>query len=171
MKCLRIFILLLLTGLLIFNTSSAQSIFIKIGDIKGESLDSKHRDWFEVLSFSDGLGRNASAATGAGRARSSVSFNDIVFTRMLDKSTPKLIEAIAKGIVTPTVNIEFASSNRTVYYRITLSNVIISSYSVNASESAKPLEQLSLNYEKITWEYIEPNGSKVTTSYNVDKRM
>jgi len=33
----------------------ASDIFAKIGDIKGESLDSKHKDEIEVLSFSWGL--------------------------------------------------------------------------------------------------------------------
>ena len=32
----------------------AADIFAKIGDIKGESLDSKHKDEIEVLSFSWG---------------------------------------------------------------------------------------------------------------------
>ena len=33
----------------------ASDIFAKIGDIKGESLDSKHKDEIEVLSFSWGV--------------------------------------------------------------------------------------------------------------------
>ena len=38
----------------------AADIFAKIGDIKGESLDSKHKDEIEVLSFSWGLTNGAS---------------------------------------------------------------------------------------------------------------
>ena len=33
----------------------ASQIFAKIGDIKGESLDAKHKDEIEVLSFSWGV--------------------------------------------------------------------------------------------------------------------
>ena len=33
----------------------ASDIFAKIGDIKGESLDAKHKDEIEVLSFSWGV--------------------------------------------------------------------------------------------------------------------
>ncbi len=171
MKRLQVFIPLLLTGIFFFSTSSAQSIYIKIGDIKGESQDAKHKDWIDVLSFSDGLARPSGGATGSGRMRSSVSMGEIAITKMLDKTTPKLIEAITKGAVIPIVNLEFTSSNRNVYYTIKLSNVLISSYSSSASESSKLMEQFALNYEKITWEYTEPNGAKVTTSYNVDKGM
>ena len=35
----------------------ASDIFAKIGDIKGESLDDKHKDEIEVLSFSWGVER------------------------------------------------------------------------------------------------------------------
>ena len=49
----------------------AADIFAKIGDIKGESLDDKHKDEIEVLSWSWGVtnaGRSAQEAE-AGRAR------------------------------------------------------------------------------------------------------
>ncbi len=49
----------------------ATEIFAKIGDIKGESLDSKHKDEIEVLSFSWGVANAGSTgpggAAGAGK--------------------------------------------------------------------------------------------------------
>jgi type VI secretion system secreted protein Hcp len=51
----------------------AADTFAKLGDIKGESLDDKHKDEIEVLSFSWGVTNTGSAGTGggggAGRAR------------------------------------------------------------------------------------------------------
>ena len=46
----------------------ATDIFAKIGDIKGESLDAKHKDEIEVLSFSWGVANSGSAGSGADRA-------------------------------------------------------------------------------------------------------
>src|SRR5690242_17973182 len=43
----------------------AADIFAKIGDIKGESADDKHKGEIEVLSFSWGV-NNAQSITGAG---------------------------------------------------------------------------------------------------------
>ena len=43
----------------------ASDIFAKLGDIKGESLDDKHKDEIEVLSWSWGVS-NAGAAEGGG---------------------------------------------------------------------------------------------------------
>ena len=45
----------------------ASDIFAKIGDIKGESLDSKHKDEIEVLSFSWGVTNTGSPAAGGKR--------------------------------------------------------------------------------------------------------
>ena len=41
-------------------------IFAKLGDIKGESLDAKHKDEIEVLSFSWGVTNTAAPGAAAG---------------------------------------------------------------------------------------------------------
>ena len=50
----------------------ASDIFAKIGDIKGESADSKHKGEIDILSFSWGVtnsGTSAAAVVAAGPAR------------------------------------------------------------------------------------------------------
>ena len=64
----------------------AADIFAKIGDIKGESLDSKHKDEVEVLSLVLGRDevrhRSAGAAeAGAARRLSTISTSPITSTR------------------------------------------------------------------------------------------
>ena len=63
----------------------ATDIFAKIGDIKGESLDAKHKDEVEVLSWSWGVSQSGtlSPGGGAGRARraSTISTSRIASTR------------------------------------------------------------------------------------------
>ena len=44
----------------------ASDIFAKIGDIKGESLDDKHKDEIEVLSWSWGVANAGPRSTGGG---------------------------------------------------------------------------------------------------------
>jgi type VI protein secretion system component Hcp len=48
------------------SIAMAADIFAKIGDIKGESLDSRHRDEIEVLSWSWGVSQSGSIAHGGG---------------------------------------------------------------------------------------------------------
>ena len=45
----------------------ASDIFAKIGDIKGESLDNKHKDEVEVLSWSWGVSQSGSDHPGRRR--------------------------------------------------------------------------------------------------------
>jgi type VI secretion system secreted protein Hcp len=44
----------------------AVDMFIKIGDLKGESQDQKHKDEIDLLSWSWGISNNGSAHTGGG---------------------------------------------------------------------------------------------------------
>jgi type VI secretion system secreted protein Hcp len=41
-------------------------IFAKLGDVKGESIDDKHKDEIEVLSFSWGVTTSGSVISGGG---------------------------------------------------------------------------------------------------------
>ncbi len=47
----------------------ATDIFAKIGDIKGESVDDKHKNEIEVLSFSWGVANSGSTGSGGGSGR------------------------------------------------------------------------------------------------------
>ena len=74
---------ILLSGLLILvcvGLSFAQSGFLKIGDIKGESTSRGHKDWIVIESVSQGL-EQQHMATGATRRRGSIVLKDLVFTK------------------------------------------------------------------------------------------
>ena len=67
----------------------ASDIFAKIGDIKGESLDSKHKDEIEVLSFSWGVTNTGAKAAGGGGGEGKATFQDISFVHHIDKASPR----------------------------------------------------------------------------------
>ena len=69
----------------------AASIFAKIGDIKGESLDSKHKDEVEVLSWSWGVTNSGAIRAGSGGGTGKATFNDFNFTHHVDKASPVLM--------------------------------------------------------------------------------
>ena len=75
----------------------ASDIFAKIGDIKGESLDAKHKDEIEILSFSWGVINSGSAATGSGAGSGKATFQDLVVVHNIDKASPDLMRACATG--------------------------------------------------------------------------
>ena len=71
----------------------AADIFAKIGDIKGESNDAKHKDEIEVLSWSWGVSQSGTMAHGGGGGAGKASFQDFNFMHNIDKASPVLLQA------------------------------------------------------------------------------
>ena len=92
----------------------AADIFAKIGDIKGESLDSKHKDEVEVLSWSWGVMNAGTIRAGSGAGKGKAAFSDFNFTHRIDKASPVLLKACATGqhIKEATVTVRKAGSRR-----------------------------------------------------------
>ncbi|MDH3610838.1 MAG: type VI secretion system tube protein Hcp [Nitrosopumilus sp.] len=135
--------LLIGSGFLISDAYGAG--YIKFDGIDGESEDKDHKDWINLLSFSDGSKiREDSAST-----RYQYNVSDLIVVKELDKSSPKLAESIAMGKVFPKVEIHLDSEKET-YYVYELTNVMITSYTISGTNKDIPTEEFSLNYEKIT---------------------
>ena len=79
----------------------------------------------------------------------------------VDKSTPKLAEAICLGNHFPEVQIHLCTSSegdkRIPYFMWELKKARVTSYSISgaADGGAVPTEEISLNYEEIKWTYDE----------------
>jgi type VI secretion system secreted protein Hcp len=69
--------------------------FLKIGDIKGESADAKHKDEIEVLSISWGVSNASSMSHGGGTGKAS--FEELSFVHYVDRASPVLWQACANG--------------------------------------------------------------------------
>src|SRR4249919_3313099 len=55
----------------------ASTIFARIGDIKGESQDIKHKDEIDVLSWSWGVTQSGSMGHGGGGGEGKATFHDL----------------------------------------------------------------------------------------------
>ena len=148
--------------------SFAQSGFLKIGDINGESTERAHKDWITIESFSLGIAPKQ-AATGSTRRRGAVVFEDLIIIKKLDKSTPKLMELCAKGQVVPELVLDMLSIDGSLYYKVTLNKVKINSISTSTAcdSDCKLLDEVAFSYSKITWEYWDSKGKKTGATYNV----
>ena len=159
----------LLSGLLIVvcvGLSFAQSGFLKIGDIKGESTDRRHKDWIVIESVSKGL-EQQQMATGTTRRRGSIVLKDLIFTKKLDKATPKLMELCAKGQVVPELVLDIVTNGK-VYYKVTLGNARISSITTSSicDPECELMDDVSISYSQITWEYWDSAGKKIVATYD-----
>ena len=142
----------------------AADIFAKIGDIKGESLDSKHKDEVEVLSWSWGVSQSASVGGGGGQGQGKASFKDLNFTHSVDKSSPVLMTACATGnhIKEATITVRKAGKGQQEYLIIKMSDVIITGVSPSgAGDGGSTAESVSLQFAKVALEYkpLKADGS------------
>jgi len=138
--------------------------FIKFDGIDGESRNAAHKGWCDLQSFSQSISSPLETASGSTRRRGAAVFADIVCVKELDKASPKLAEAIAKGMVIPKVEIHltanFTDSGQATYLTYELKNVMISSYSVSGSAQVGviPMDSISLNFEEIRVVYTESDS-------------
>jgi type VI secretion system secreted protein Hcp len=159
-------LLTLLAASLLAGTVSGAA-YIKFDGVDGESQATGHKDWIIIQSLTAGLRRPA--ADGAGMTN--VPLADIVVVKSLDKSSPKLAEAVATGHVFPSVTFHLTRNlgpdQEATYYTYELKNVLVTSYQVGGgggSSEARPMESFSLNFEEIKVTYVpsfDVNGRPV----------
>jgi len=153
----------------------AVDMFLKIDGIKGESTArGGHEDWIEIESFGWGESR-PSGGTGQGRRRSSASFSDVSVVKKVDAASPNLYLACASGKHYPTAVLEVRKAgSRESYFTIRMEDVLVSSVGVSHSaDQAEPIEEVSLTYGKIHWEYTPQDetgpGGKVEASWDLQE--
>ena len=132
----------------------ASDIFAKIGDIKGESVDSKHKDEIEVLSFSWGVTNSAKIKTGGGGA-GKATFTDLSFLHNIDKASPNLLKACATGahLKEATITHRKAGKGQQEYLIIKMNDVIITGVALADSSGVAGSETVSMAFAKVDLEY------------------
>lgn len=135
----------------------AVDIFIKIGDIKGESQDKTHKDEIEVLNWSWGMSQSGNMHTGTGGGAGKVSIQDLSLTKFVDKASPNLMMHCSSGKHVPKVTLtvrKAGGDSQVEYMIINLEEVLISSLSTGGSGSDDRLiENITLNFAKVTVDY------------------
>src|SRR5947208_7625490 len=77
----------------------AVDMFIKIGDIDGETHDKTYgpKKFIDVLAWSWGLSQSGSSHMGGGAGAGKVNVQDLSFTKYVDASTHALVLACCTG--------------------------------------------------------------------------
>jgi type VI secretion system secreted protein Hcp len=139
----------------------ASDIFAKIGDIKGETTDDKHKDEIDVLSYSWGVTQSGTMAFGGGGGAGKAQFSDFSFTTYTSKASPSLFLACASGqhIKEATITVRKAGGQQQDYLILKMTDVLVSSYNTSGSSGAdRPTESLSMAYGKIEFTYKPQNA-------------
>ncbi len=135
--------------------AAAVDYFLKIEGIDGESKAQGHQNWLEVTSIAWGRGAPQSIAeggmagrSGAGEARSASGPGQMTITKTVDKASPKLMQAMASGRHIASAQLDLAKPGAPAM-RYNFQNVIISSFKQTAGQGGRPVEQFTINFEKV----------------------
>jgi type VI secretion system secreted protein Hcp len=131
----------------------AVDVFLKIGDIKGESKDSKHEGEIDVLSWSWGVAQTGNVM-GGGHGAGKANFSDLSFMHALDKASPVLMKACAMGdhFVDATLVSRKAGKGQQDYLIVKMKEVFVTSVQPSGS-SEHPMESVSLSFGHVDLEY------------------
>lgn len=136
----------------------AVEIFAKLGDIKGESVDAKHADEIEVLSFSWGIASGGSTGAAAGKA----AFKDLTFVHAIDRASPALWRACATGmrLKEGTITHRRTGHAQPEFIIVKLSDILVTSVT-HGGDVLGNSETVSLAFGKVDFEYRprRPDGS------------
>lgn len=120
--------------------------FLNIAGIPGESLDEKHPDWIDVLSYSWG------ASSAGGKA----TVTDLFVASQLSQASPQLFLAAMNTRSIATATLEgvrpSADSSGAPFMRLALENVVVTAYQTGAADEI-PFDTFSLSFGRISYSY------------------
>ena len=147
----------------------ATDTFIKIGDIRGESRDSHHKDEIEVLAWAWGLSNPGAPSSAGGRAKvGKTSFQDVSFTHLVDMASPNLMLSCAAGKRHPEAKLTVRRPDPPAseeFILISMKDVLVTSVQCTGTRGPEGLvEQVTLNIAKVDFEYRpqRPDGPPET---------
>jgi type VI secretion system secreted protein Hcp len=141
----------------------AVDYFLKLDGIPGESTDVKHKDEIDVLAFSWGVsGSKSTGPGGGGGGAGKAVFEDLLVVARTSKASPKLWLACASGqhIKSAVLTCRKPGKAPFEFLKITLTDVLVSSYEIDGSDEEPPLDQIALAFAKVETAYTpqDPSG-------------
>ncbi|WP_108842408.1 Hcp family type VI secretion system effector [Kushneria phyllosphaerae] len=149
--------------------------YLKIDGIPGESLDDKHKDWIELLSFDFGASQStsATASSAGGASAERVNLSEFRVQKFIDKASAKLFEACCKGqhIKEITMHVNRAGGDKVRYMEVKMEEVIVSSTNMEGTSVSTGFEQdQSEDRHDLPHETIKFNYARIKITYTQQKR-
>lgn len=147
----------------------AETMFIKIGNIKGEVTDSAHRDEIQVTSWSHSFNQSTNPtklASGTGTV-GHAQHGEFSFTKYSDLSTDDILKACWAGV-------SFKKAQFTAYrpagiskgpkfLEIHFKDLIISNFSIGGNGEI-PTETVELRYGAVEYKYFLTADAEAETA-------
>lgn len=131
--------------------------YLKLPDIDGESRRADHEGEIDIVGTDWSMAQPSTQQIGSGRVRSRASIEPITLTKFYDAASPYISLACMQGKSFDEAVISFrkdSGDSHLDYLTITLTNVAITAYKINAGPSDEEITELvTLAFEKINVKY------------------
>jgi type VI secretion system secreted protein Hcp len=146
--------------------AGAGDMFFKVkgakhGLINGESLDDKHKNEIEVLSWSWGM--QGKSALGGGGASGKATLRELRIVKKVDKASTALMSALRTNeqIKEATLTLRKTGGSKLEYLKITIQDGRVMALDIDAGDitgSPTLIERVSFSFNKIGVEYVAQGG-------------
>jgi type VI secretion system secreted protein Hcp len=155
----------------------SSQFWVKVDTITGSSAGARHPNTIDVLTWSFGTDSSLDPIKGGGGAASGKSKpRDFVFVKRMDRSSPLLHQACAKGTHLKKVDLWAAQGEGSFdYLHAVFEDVAVTSYATAPSETdGFPIDVVHVAFAKITQSFTSQNpaggiGETVTFGFDFIK--
>ena len=152
-------------------------IFLKLQDVKGESVDADHAEEIDVVSWSWGMTQSGSSHIGGGSGTGKVSVRDVTIVKYVDKASPNLVKFCCNGQHwgEALLTVRKAGGKTLPYYTLKMKDGMISSITTGeVDQDGRMIETVGLNFASFEIEYTPQDSSgkgkgKVPAKWNIAK--
>lgn len=135
----------------------ASNVYLKLGEIEGESTVAGYEKQIEIMNFSYSCFQPVSESrSGTIHTEGRANHGAFNFSKYSDLSSADICAAMWAGKTLPTVVMTAVVNNGDAiipYMTITLTNVVISNFSLHGGGNSISTEELSLSFSKIKVAY------------------
>ena len=145
--------------------AAADDIFLKLFDVRGESVDAHHKGEIDVLSYSQSMSGPFAPTTAGGAPAGKTTCGQVTITKYVDGSSTRLVQAAAEAMHFADAMITFRrpGQNPIEYYQVKLEDVIVTEVqqSDRSGSSERAVERVSLMGRKFSYQYTgqSPTGA------------
>ncbi len=154
--------------------------FLKLGDLKGESIVDGHEEEIQVLSWNWGMSQAGTTHKGTGGGAGKVDVQDMTISKTADTSSPNLAMACCNGkhFEEATLTVRKAGESPLDFLQITMTDVIITSVQEGGAMGAEEVDEtVALNFAKFKYSYQPQDnkgakaGGSVDIEYDIAKNV
>ncbi len=154
--------------------------FLKLGDLKGESIVDGHEDEIQVLSWNWGMSQAGTTHRGTGGGAGKVDVQDMTISKSCDTASPNLAMACCNGqhFDEAILTVRKAGTEPLDFLTITLNDVIITSVQEGGAMGAEEVDEtVALNFAKFKYSYQPQDnkgakaGGAVEIEYDIAKNV